>query len=245
MVIDYLGDNVANGMILLERAIAHNVEKFVLSSTANLFSDAEIPISECVPVIPGSPYGESKFFLERTLYWLEVIYGLKYAVLRYFNVAGAYGRHGEDHNPETHLIPLILQVALGQREEISIFGDDYPTYDGTCIRDYVHVYDLAQAHILSMRALDNGSRTYNLGNGRGFSVREIIDTARRLTGREIKTVITQRRNGDPAVLVASSAKIQRELGWYPRYPQIDEIIGSAWEWHQRHPLGYKDNINSI
>lgn len=235
----YLGENVTNGLHLLQAMIAHGVRRFILSSTANLFDRPQrIPIDETEPIIPGSPYGESKFILERMLHWLDRIHGLRYAALRYFNAAGATAERGEDHHPETHLIPLVLQVALGQREQIAIFGNDYPTRDGTCVRDYIHVLDLAQAHILALRALDRGSRTYNLGNGQGYTVREVIETARQVTGHPIPAVDAPRRPGDPAELVASSAKIRRELGWQPRYPALRDIVQSAWDWHRAHPLGY-------
>nr|HID14947.1 UDP-glucose 4-epimerase GalE [Anaerolineae bacterium] len=212
----YLSDNVTNGLNLLQEAVAHGVRRFILSSTANLFDDPErMPIDEEERIVPGSPYGESKNILERVLYWLDRIYGFRYAALRYFNAAGASpsGERGEDHEPETHLIPRVLQVALGQREKITIYGDDYPTRDGTCVRDYIHVTDLAQAHILALRALDGGSRTYNLGNGQGFTVKEVIETCREVTGHPIPAEVGPRRPGDPAVLVASSEKIRRELGW--------------------------------
>ena len=235
----YLGDNVVNGLNLLHSAVEHGVLKFILSSTANLFDQPErMPIDEAERIIPGSPYGESKAILERILFWLDRTQGMKYACLRYFNAAGASPERGEHHDPETHIIPLVLQVALGQREQFSIFGNDYPTPDGTCIRDYVHVVDLAQAHILALRALDGGSRTYNLGNGRGFSIKELLETARAVTGHAIPTRVEQRRPGDPAILIASSEKIRRELGWEPRYPDLRAIIESAWKWHQAHPVGY-------
>ena len=163
---------------------------------------------------------------------------MRYAALRYFNAAGASETRGEHHDPETHLIPLVLQVALGQRPAITVFGDDYPTRDGTCIRDYIHIVDLAQAHILALRALDQGSRTYNLGNGQGFSVKQVIDMARQITGHSIPAQITTRRPGDPAVLIASSDKIRRELGWQPRFPDLRTIVESAWQWHSSHPRGY-------
>lgn len=237
----YIGDNVRNGLNLLQSATEHGVRKFILSSTANLFDKPErMPIDENERIIPGSPYGESKNILERMLYWLDRTMGLRYACLRYFNAAGASEARGEQHDPETHIIPLVLQVALGQRESFSIFGDDYPTPDGTCIRDYVHVIDLAQAHILAMRALDQGSRTYNLGNGRGFSIQELIDLARQITGHPIPTRVVERRPGDPAILIASSEKIRRELGWQPRYPELRSILESAWKWHVAHPHGYTD-----
>jgi UDP-glucose 4-epimerase len=235
----YLGDNITNGLNLLQSAAEHGVRKFILSSTANLFDRPErMPIDESERIIPGSPYGESKNILERMLYWLDRTMGMRYACLRYFNAAGASETRGEQHDPESHIIPLVLQVALGQREQFSIFGDDYPTPEGTCIRDYVHVIDLAQAHILAMRALEDGSRTYNLGNGRGFSIQELIDLARQITGHPIPTRIVPRRPGDPAILIASSDKIRRELGWEPRYPELRSILESAWKWHVAHPHGY-------
>jgi UDP-glucose 4-epimerase len=237
----YLGDNVVNGTNLLRAMIEHGVRRFILSSTANLFDrPRELPITEEEQLIPGSPYGESKFILERMLHWLDRIHGLRYAALRYFNAAGATAERGEDHSPETHLIPLVLQVALGQREQIQVYGSDYPTRDGTCVRDYIHVTDLAQAHILALRALDGGSRTYNLGNGQGYTVREVIETARRVTGHPIPAVDAPRRPGDPPELVAGSAKIRRDLGWQPRFPDLHDIVQSAWDWHQAHPQGYGD-----
>jgi UDP-glucose 4-epimerase len=239
----YLDCNVTNGLNLLQEAVAHGVRRFILSSTANLFDRPErMPIDEDERIVPGSPYGESKHILERILHWLDRIYGFRYATLRYFNAAGASptGERGEDHNPETHLIPLTLQVALGLRDRITIFGDDYPTHDGTCVRDYIHVTDLAQAHILALRALDGGSRIYNLGNGQGFTVKEVIETCREVTGHPIPAEVGPRRPGDPAVLVASSDKIKRELGWRPRYPELRTIIEHAWEWHRTHPHGYGD-----
>ena len=237
----YLGDNVVNGLSLLRAAVDHGVRRFILSSTANLFDQpARIPIDESEAIVPGSPYGESKFILERILYWLDRTCGLRYAALRYFNAAGATAERGEDHHPETHLIPLVLQVALGRRERIEVYGADYPTRDGTCVRDYIHVLDLAQAHILALRALDGGSRTYNLGNGQGYTVGEVIDMARAVTGRPIPSIEGPRRPGDPAVLVASSGKIRQELGWQPRHPDLRDIVQSAWHWHRTHPDGYGD-----
>jgi UDP-glucose 4-epimerase len=246
----YLRGNLVAGANLLEQAAAHGVGRFILSSTANLFGEPkrtpmapEAPVRSAIepddPIDPGSPYGDSKYFLERTLHWFEQIYGMRYACLRYFNAAGDTPTRGEDHTPETHLIPIVLQVALGQREKITIFGGDYPTKDGTCVRDYVHVLDLAQAHILAMEALDRlGSRKYNLGIGSGFSNLEVVQTAERVTGREIPYDIGPRRPGDPAVLIASSAKIREELGWAPRFPELEQIVASAWEWHRTHPRGY-------
>jgi UDP-glucose 4-epimerase len=235
----YLGDNVTMGLNLFQSVVDHGIKRIILSSTANLFDQPErMPIDETERIVPGSPYGESKYILERFLYWLDRIHGVRFACLRYFNAAGASATRGEDHNPELHLIPLILQVALGQREKVSIFGNDYPTRDGTCVRDYVHVVDLAQAHILALGALEGGSRFYNLGNGEGFTVNEVIDSAREITGRPIRADVGPRRPGDPAVLVAASAKIRKELGWEPKFPRVREIIESAWGWHQANPEGY-------
>jgi UDP-glucose 4-epimerase len=238
----YIGENIVCGLNLLQSAVKHNVLKFILSSTANLFDDPEhMPITEAERIVPGSPYGESKYILERMLYWLDKTHGLRYGALRYFNAAGASAERGEDHSPEYHLIPLVLQVAQGKREKIFIFGDDYPTRDGSCVRDYIHVLDLAQAHILTLNALDQGSRTYNLGNGRGFSVKEVIDMAREITGHPIPAEVTARRPGDPAELIASSEKIRQELGWRPQHDKLRDIIASAWHWHQSHPNGYSSN----
>ena len=235
----YLGDNVTTGLNLLQSIVEHGVKRVILSSTANLFDQPErIPIDESERIVPGSPYGESKFILERMLHWLDRICGVRFACLRYFNAAGATSTRGEDHDPELHLIPLVLQVALGKREKVSIFGDDYPTRDGTCVRDYIHVIDLAQAHILALGALEEGSRFYNLGNGEGFTVKEVIDTAREITGRTIRADAAPRRAGDPAVLVAASNKIRKELDWAPRFPHVREIIESAWQWRQANPDGY-------
>ncbi len=238
--VKYLRDNLVNAANLLEQAVAHGVNRFILSSTANLFGIPEhVPIDESEPIIPGAPYGESKFFIERVLHWFEQIYGLRYACLRYFNAAGCTPEYGEHHDPETHLIPLVLQVPLGQREHITVFGDDYDTRDGTCVRDYIHVVDLAHAHILAIETLDSlDNRVYNLGNGTGFTVMEVIESARRITGHAIPHILGPRRPGDPATLVASSERIRRELGWQPRYADLDDIIGSAWEWHRAHPHGY-------
>jgi UDP-glucose 4-epimerase len=237
----YLGENVTNGLNLLQSAVQYGVRRFILSSTANLFDRPQrMPIDEEESIVPGSPYGESKHILERMLYWLDQVHGLRYAALRYFNAAGASLERGEDHHPELHLIPIVLEVALGKRDHMLVFGDDYPTRDGTCVRDYIHVMDLAQAHILALHALDGGSRVYNLGNGQGFTVHEVIQTAREVTGHRIPAEIGPRRPGDPAVLIASSARIRRELGWEPRYPELRAIIESAWKWHQAHPDGYGD-----
>lgn len=239
----YLYDNVVGVMHVLEQAAAHGVKRFILSSTANLYDAPQvIPIREEEQLIPGSVYGETKFMAERMLLWMDRIYGIKSACLRYFNASGAHpdGHIGEDHHPETHLIPLVLQVALGQREAITVYGDDYDTPDGTCIRDYIHVLDLADAHILALEALADGqSRVYNLGNGKGYSVLEVIETARQVTGHSIPVVRGERRAGDLPVLVADSTKIQRELGWNPEFGSLRVIIETAWKWHQTHPHGYK------
>jgi UDP-glucose 4-epimerase len=235
----YLRDNVVCGMNLLESMGERGVRRFILSSTANLFGEPErVPIDEDERIAPGSPYGESKYILERLLHQLARVKGLRYAALRYFNAAGATAVRGEDHRPETHLIPIVLEVAMGKRAEVSIFGDDYPTPDGTCVRDYIHVADLAQAHLLALGALDRGSAVYNLGNGAGYSVKQVIETARAVTGCAIPAVTAPRRAGDPPVLVAGSDRIRAELGWAPRYPDLESIVRSAWDWRQAHPDGY-------
>ncbi len=236
----YLGTNTQNAVNLLELGMESGVKRFILSSTANLFDDPErIPISAEERIVPGSPYGESKYFIERILHWAHITKGLRYAALRYFNAAGCTEVRGEDHTPETHLIPLVLQVALGQRDQIKIFGDDYDTPDGTCVRDYIHVADLAQAHALALEALQEQEVLhYNLGNGNGFSVKEVVETTREVTGHEIPAEITPRRAGDPATLIADSQKIRDELGWDPKYPDIRSIVESAWDWHVKNPTGY-------
>jgi UDP-glucose 4-epimerase len=235
----YLRDNVVNGLNLIEACVAAGVDRFILSSTANLFGQAAGPlIDEHSAILPGSPYGESKWALERALKWVAETRGLRYASLRYFNAAGASVMRGEHHEPETHLIPLVLQAAAGHRESITIFGDDYDTPDGTCIRDYVHVLDLAEAHVLALTAMEERNRIYNLGNGEGFSVRQVIDTARRVTGKAIPEQIGPRRAGDPPRLVASSELIRKELGWQPQHADLESIVASAWHWQQQHPSGY-------
>lgn len=236
----YLGENVRNALNLLESMVQHSVQKIVLSSTANLFDEPKkIPISEDERIVPGSPYGESKAIIERMLYWLRRTHGLRFGCLRYFNAAGATSERGEDHDPETHLIPLILQVALGQREAITVFGDDYDTADGTCVRDYIHISDLAEAHSLTLQHLSVQPEVhYNLGNGHGFSILEVIETVREVTGHEIPVRIGPRRHGDPGTLVADSATIRGQLMWQPRYRSLRSIISSAWDWHRRHPEGY-------
>ena len=236
----YFRNNSANTLSMLEVMLETGVKKFVFSSTAALYGEPETtPIRETDPLRPTNAYGESKLLVERMLEWFHRIHGLRYASLRYFNAAGATEDLGEAHQPESHLIPIILQVPLGKRDSVSIYGTDYSTPDGTCVRDYVHVVDLAQAHLLALEALgEKPQQIYNLGNGRGFSVREVIETARRVTGNKIRAVEAPRREGDPAVLVASSDKIQSELGWKPQYADLEAIISSAWKWHQKHPNGY-------
>jgi UDP-glucose 4-epimerase len=238
----YLRDNALAASNLLEAAARGGVKRFILSSTANLFDDpAVIPITAEERIVPGSPYGESKYIVERYLHWMDRIYGMAYCCLRYFNASGAHpnGHIGEDHTPEYHLIPIILQVALGQREKVTIFGEDYATPDGTCIRDYIHVIDLAEAHILAFEALVDGkSRKYNLGNGKGYSIMEVLQTARDITGHPIPAVAGPRRAGDPAKLIADSTRIMQELGWQPEFGNLRQIIETAWQWHKSHPNGY-------
>jgi UDP-glucose 4-epimerase len=235
----YFRSNTAATLSLFEAMIAKKVNRLVFSSTAALYGDPEsIPIREDAKLQPTNTYGESKLLVEHMLRWINQIHGLRYASLRYFNVAGAVveasGSRGEAHEPESHLIPLILDVALGLRKNIKIFGQDYPTSDGTCVRDYIHVSDLAKAHLLALDALSSRDKLiYNLGSGRGFTVREVIDSVRRVTGKPIEVEELARRPGDPAVLVASSEKISAELGWKPDYPNLDEIVASAWAWHRQ------------
>jgi UDP-glucose 4-epimerase len=237
----YFRNNTASALTLLEAVLAHRVQRLVFSSTAALYGTPErTPIEETDALQPTSAYGESKLLVERMLAWLHRIHGLRYASLRYFNAAGAEGEQGEDHHPESHLIPLTLQVALGKLECLSVYGTDYPTPDGTCIRDYIHVSDLASAHLVVLDALrERNKLIYNLGNGRGFSVREVVDTVRRVTGHPIPAREAARRPGDPPVLVASSNSIKHELGWTPRYPDLEDIVRSAWNWRRAHPNGYK------
>lgn len=236
----FFRNNSAATLTLLEAMLANGVRKLIFSSTAALYGEPQrIPIEETEALEPTNAYGESKLLVERMLRWFGRIHGMRYASLRYFNAAGSDGHSGERHQPETHLIPLVLRAATGERKSISIFGTDYPTPDGTCLRDYIHVSDLAQAHVLALYALEKQDRLiYNLGNGRGFSVREVIDSAQRVTGVAIPVVEAPRRPGDPAVLVASSEKIRHELGWTPQHPDLDSIIASAWKWMQQHPTGY-------
>jgi UDP-glucose-4-epimerase len=236
----YFRNNTASTLTLLEGVLANNVKRFVFSSTAALYGTPEkTPIEENAPLRPTNAYGESKLLVEQMLEWLHRVHGLRYSSLRYFNAAGAAGEQGEDHQPESHLIPIALEVALGARKELAIFGTDYSTPDGTCVRDYVHVSDLAAAHLLVLEALKERERlVYNLGSGRGFSVREVVAAARKITGHAIPARESPRRAGDPAVLVASSEKIKRELGWKPRYADLEGIVESAWNWRKSRPTGY-------
>lgn len=238
----YYQNNVIAGLNLLESMREAAVNRIVFSSTAATYGEPEKqPIEESDPNRPTNPYGESKLAFERALRWYDEAYGLRYASLRYFNAAGASKRCGEDHDPESHLIPIALQVAAGKRPFIQVYGDDYPTADGTCVRDYIHVIDLARAHILALGALDKGSRVYNLGcGGDGYSVSEVLQAASEVTGKEIKATVGPRRAGDPSVLIASSEKIRRELGWNPQFQDLRVIIESAWKWMQSHPSGYDD-----
>jgi UDP-glucose 4-epimerase len=236
----YFRNNTVNSLTLLEVMLAHKVSRLVFSSTAALYGTPDrTPIEETDPLRPTNAYGESKLLVEQMLAWFHRIHGLRYACLRYFNACGAAGELGEDHRPESHLIPLALQVALGTREFISIFGTDYPTPDGTCVRDYIHVSDLATAHILVLDALRQRDKLiYNLGTGRGFSVREVVETVRRVTGHAIPAREVARRPGDPAVLVAGSGSIKRDLRWQPQFPALEDIVRSAWDWKRAHPNGY-------
>ena len=236
-------DNNLYGTKVLQSMVEHDVKKIVFSSTAATYGEPEsIPILESDRTEPTNPYGETKLSMEKMMKWTDVAHGVHYVALRYFNACGAHvsGEIGEAHNPETHLIPLILQVPNGQRESISIFGDDYDTKDGTCVRDYIHVTDLAQAHILAVKYLMDGGKSdvFNLGNGVGFTVKEVIETARKVTGHPIPAVVSPRRGGDPAKLIASSEKAKSILGWKPEHADLEEIIATAWKWHKNHPHGY-------
>lgn len=240
----YYDNNVYGTQVLLQVMNEFHVKHIVFSSTAATYGEPEqVPINESMPTNPTSAYGETKLAMEKMMHWAEVAYDLKYVSLRYFNVAGARGSGeiGEDHQPETHLIPIVLQVALGQREHIAIFGDDYDTPDGTCIRDYIHVEDLIDAHILALQYLKSGgqSEIFNLGSNQGFSVKEIIETAREVTGHPIPAKISERRPGDPSTLIAASDKAKKVLGWKPSRTDIQQIIKDAWNWHQNNPSGYK------
>ena len=239
----YYDNNLCGTKVLLESMVAHGIDKIVFSSTAATYGEPErVPILETDRTEPTNPYGETKLSMEKMFHWTGLAHGLRFVSLRYFNACGAQedGQIGEDHAPETHLIPLILQVPNGQRETISIFGDNYDTKDGTCVRDYIHVTDLAQAHILAVNYLMKGGKSdiFNLGNGVGFTVKEVIEAARRVTGHPIPAVVAQRRAGDPAKLIASSEKAREILGWNPEHAELEEIIASAWKWHKGHPNGY-------
>lgn len=239
----YYDNNVIGTHALVSAMVAHGVKKVVFSSTAAVYGEPQrIPIQEDDRTIPTNPYGETKLAMEKMFRWCDQAYGLKSVSLRYFNAAGAHPEAviGEDHTPESHLIPIVLQVALGQRERIDIFGDDYPTPDGTCVRDYIHVMDLANAHWLALQFLrqHNRSDVFNLGNGTGFSVKQVIDTARQVTGHRIPASVLLRRAGDPAVLIASAEKAKTVLKWQPRFPELATMIQSAWTWHQGHPHGF-------
>jgi UDP-glucose 4-epimerase len=235
----YFRNNICNGLNLLDATVAAGVHRMVFSSTCALFGPPDqVPIDETAPARPINPYGESKLAFEKILRWYDEIHRLKFVSLRYFNAAGATEKLGEDHRPETHLIPTVLKVALGQERSVEIYGTDYETPDGTCIRDYIHIVDLARAHILALGATASGF--YNLGTGGGSSVREVIDACRKITGRKIDTIEKPRRPGDPPRLIASSEKIKKELSWQPQFQSLDAIIESAWRWHQKFPLGYEE-----
>lgn len=241
----YLNNNVYGTQIVLEVMEKFGVKAIVFSSSAATYGEPEqIPITEDMRTNPESTYGDTKLIMEKMMKWCDIAYGIKFVALRYFNVAGAKadGTIGEDHDPESHLVPIILQVALGQREELSIFGDDYPTEDGTCIRDYVHVVDLIDAHILALEYLKKGgeSNIFNLGSSSGFSVQQMLEAAREVTGKEIPAKVVPRRKGDPSTLIASSDKARKILGWEPKNTNVSEIIASAWNWHQSHPHGFED-----
>jgi UDP-glucose 4-epimerase len=234
-------NNVVNSFALMETAIRAGVKRFVLLSTAAVYRSSDKPLTEESPLGPTNVYGHTKLMIEQALDWYRQIHGLHFAALRYFNACGALPDRGEAHQPESHLIPLVLRVPLGQRSEAQIYGTDYPTPDGTCIRDYIHIADLVSAHLLALDGLEKGDRlVYNLGSGNGYSVREVIETARRVTGHLIPVQELSRRPGDSARLVASSEKIKRELGWIPQHDDLHEIITSAWAWHKMHPNGYEE-----
>lgn len=240
----YYHNNVYGTLCLLEQMQKAGVSRIVFSSTAATYGEPErVPIDEYDRTVPTNAYGETKLAMEKMIRWFDVAHGIKSVSLRYFNAAGAHesGKIGEDHSPETHLVPLVLQVALGQREQITVFGDDYPTEDGTCVRDYVHVSDLADAHILALERLRQGgeSAVYNLGSGHGYSVKQVIEISREVTGHAIPAKIEARRAGDPAVLIASSDRARKELGWNPRRERLEDIITSSWNWHRQHPGGYE------
>ncbi len=234
----YFRNNICSGLNLLDAMLTAGIQRIVFSSTCAIFGPPDrVPIDETAPTRPINPYGESKLVFEKILRWYDEIHGVKFVCLRYFNAAGASDKFGEDHRPETHLIPAVLQAALGERPNVEIYGTDYDTPDGTCIRDYIHILDLAQAHILALGAASSGC--YNLGTGGGSSVREVIESCRTITGRTINTIEKPRRPGDPPRLIASSDKIKKELGWQPQFQSLDAIVESAWKWHQKFPRGYR------
>jgi len=236
----FLHNNLINSLLLIEAAVKADVQRFVLSSTAAVYQSSDAPLSEDSPIGPTNTYGYTKLAIEQSLDWYRQIHGLRFAALRYFNAAGALPGRGEAHQPESHLIPRVLKVALGKSDSVNIYGTDYPTPDGTCIRDYIHLADLVSAHLLALTGLGKREKMiYNLGNGRGYSVREVIETARYVTGRPIPAVENPRRPGDSPRLVASSDNIRRDLGWNSQHPALGDIIASAWEWHRSHPNGYE------
>jgi UDP-glucose 4-epimerase len=237
----FFHNNVVGSLSLIEAAVTHSVPRLVFSSSAGVYAGKDTPLTEEDTIQPANVYGQTKRMIEEMLAWYHRIHGLRYAALRYFNAAGATPERGEDHRPETHLIPNILRVALHQKDHFTLFGDDYPTPDRTCIRDYIHIADLASAHLLALDGLDvQEEMIYNLGNGTGYSNRQVLETARQVTGHPIPTEIAPRRPGDAPALVADASRIRRELGWAPLYPDLERIVASAWEWHRAHPAGYVD-----
>lgn len=246
--LDYFNNNVYGTQVVLEVMEKYNVKSIIFSSSAATYGEPKvIPIEETAATNPESTYGETKLMMEKMLKWCDKAYGMRFVALRYFNVAGAKldGTIGEDHNPESHLLPIILQTALGQREKFTIYGEDYETPDGTCIRDYVHVVDLIDAHILALEYLQagNSSNTFNLGSSTGFSVKQMLEAAREVTGKEIPTTVVSRRAGDPSTLIAASDKAREVLGWKPQYTEVNKIIESAWNWHMKHPEGYQNKTD--
>jgi UDP-glucose 4-epimerase len=235
----YFHNNVGNGLKLLDAAVKTGVKKFIFSSTCAVHGPPDrVPMTEDLPTRPINPYGESKLMFEKMLGWYRQIHGLDFVAFRYFNAAGASEKLGEHHRVETHIIPNVLKVALGQVKQCEIYGTDYPTPDGTCIRDYIHIIDLAQAHILALAPTASG--IYNLGNGDGYSVRQVIETCEKVTGKKIPAIEKPRRAGDPPRLVAAADRAKRELGWQPKFPKLEDIVSTAWRWHQKHPTGYAD-----
>lgn len=237
----FFQNNVINSLQLIEFVHQCGIKKFVLSSTAAIYRASDEPLTEESAIAPQNTYGQTKLMIEQALEWYRRIHGMHFAALRYFNAAGAMAERGEAHQPESHLIPRVLRVAIGEEAEVKIFGDDYPTRDGSAVRDYIHIRDLASAHIMTLEALQEKEQlVYNLGNGKGYSVKEVIETARKVSGQAIPAVVTPRRAGDPARLVASSERIRKELDWEPEIPDLEDIIASAWDWHREHPNGYEE-----